>query len=136
MPYPPPAAKDPTWEWLEHQLAWYDRKSSNNQRYYKRLKLLELAVAAALPVVAGAGSPVWVTGGLAAVIACWKAPSTSTSSGALDHLPHHRRGPQARTLPVLGQGRASPWWPDPTLVRTGTGSCGADRRADLPEAAK
>jgi hypothetical protein len=65
---PPPAAEDPTWERLEDQISWYDRKSSDNQRRYKWLKLLELAVAAALPVVAGIGSPVLVIGALAAVI--------------------------------------------------------------------
>lgn len=65
---PPPAAEDPTWERLEDQLGWYDRKSGDNQRRYKWLKLLELAVAASLPVVAGMKSPVWITGGLAAVI--------------------------------------------------------------------
>ena len=65
---PPPAAEDPTWDRLEDGIGWYDRKSGENQRLYKWLKLLELAVAAALPVVAGVGSPVWVTGGLAAVI--------------------------------------------------------------------
>jgi hypothetical protein len=65
---PPPAAEDPTWARLEDQIGWYDRKSGDNQRRYKLLKLLELAVAAALPVVAGIGSPVWVTGGLAALV--------------------------------------------------------------------
>jgi Protein of unknown function (DUF4231) len=65
---PPPATDDPTWDRLEDQISWYDRKSSDNQRRYKWLKLLELAVAAALPVVAGIGSPVLVTGALAAVI--------------------------------------------------------------------
>jgi hypothetical protein len=65
---PPVAAEDPTWERLEDQISWYDRKSGDNQRRYKWLKLLELAVAASLPVVAGLDSPVWVTGGLAAVI--------------------------------------------------------------------
>jgi hypothetical protein len=65
-----PAAEeaDPTWERLESQLNRYSQSSRTSQRWYKRLKLLELAVAAALPVVAGLGSPVWVTGGLAAVI--------------------------------------------------------------------
>jgi hypothetical protein len=65
---PAPAAADPVWERLEDQLAWYDRKSGDNRRRYTRLKLLELVVAAALPVVAGVHSPVWVTGSLAAVI--------------------------------------------------------------------
>jgi Protein of unknown function (DUF4231) len=65
---PPPPAENPTWERLEDQISWYDSKSGHNQRRYKRLKLLELAVAASLPVVAALHSPIWVTGGLAAVI--------------------------------------------------------------------
>ena len=65
---PAPAVEDPTWARLEDQIGWYDRKSMDSQRRYKWLKLLELAVAASLPVVAAMDSPVWVTGGLAAVI--------------------------------------------------------------------
>jgi hypothetical protein len=61
-------AEDPTWDRLEDQIGWYSRKSREAQRLYKWLKLLEIAVAAALPVVAAVHSPVWVTGGLAAVI--------------------------------------------------------------------
>ena len=64
----PAEAEDPTWDRLEDQIGWYSRKSRENQRLYKWLKLLEIAVAAALPVVAAIHSPVWVTGGLAAVI--------------------------------------------------------------------
>jgi hypothetical protein len=65
---PPPAPEESTWERLEDQIGWYDRKSGYNQRYYKWLKLLEIAVAAVLPIVASLRSPVWVTGGLAAII--------------------------------------------------------------------
>jgi hypothetical protein len=65
---PEPAGEDPAWDRLEDGIAWYDRRAGENQRLYRWLKLLELAVAAALPVVAGVGSPVWVTGGLAAVV--------------------------------------------------------------------
>jgi hypothetical protein len=61
-------AEDPTWDRLEDQIGWYSRKSREAQRLYKWLKLLEIAVAAVLPVVAAVHSPVWVTGGLAAVI--------------------------------------------------------------------
>ena len=64
----PAEVEDPTWERLEDQLGWYSRKSGESQRLYKWLKLLEIAVAATLPVVAAVHSPVWVTGGLAAVI--------------------------------------------------------------------
>ena len=63
-----PAQADPTWERLEDQIGWYNRKSGHNQRLYRWLKLLEIGVAASLPVVAAVHSPVWVTGGLAAVI--------------------------------------------------------------------
>lgn len=59
---------DATWERLENQLGWYDGKAVRNQRRYKWLKVLEIAVAAALPVVAALHSPVWVTGGLGAVV--------------------------------------------------------------------
>lgn len=63
-----PPSTDPTWERLEDQISWYDGRSSANQRHYKWLKVAEIADAAALPVVAAVHSPVWVTGGLAAII--------------------------------------------------------------------
>jgi hypothetical protein len=65
---PSPAAEDPTWERLEGEISWYNRKSWHSQRWFMRLKLLELGVAAAVPVAAGLQSPVWVTSSLAAVI--------------------------------------------------------------------
>jgi Protein of unknown function (DUF4231) len=65
---PPQPDEDPTWNRLEDQLRWYSTSSRKSQRYYKWLKLLEIAIAASLPVVAAVHSPVWVTGGLAAVI--------------------------------------------------------------------
>jgi hypothetical protein len=65
---PDVAGEDTTWARLEDQIGWYDRKSGENQFLYKWLKLLEIAVAASLPVVAAVHSPVAVTGGLAAVI--------------------------------------------------------------------
>jgi hypothetical protein len=65
---PPRTPEDPTWQRLEEAIDWYDRRAGENQRLYKWLKLLELAVAATVPVVAGVGSPVWMTGGLAAVV--------------------------------------------------------------------
>src|SRR5215475_14724273 len=64
----PAEAEDPTWDRLEDQISWYSRKSGESQRLYKWLKLLEIAIAAALPVVAAVHSPVWVTGALAAMV--------------------------------------------------------------------
>ncbi|HEX2052108.1 MAG TPA: DUF4231 domain-containing protein [Actinomycetota bacterium] len=45
------ASAGATWARLEDQLGWYDRKSSQNQTSYKRLKLAELAGAASLPLL-------------------------------------------------------------------------------------
>src|SRR3954447_15548751 len=47
----------PTWERLEDQLGWYDRKSTAAQHAYKRLKVAQLVVAAAVPVAAAARAP-------------------------------------------------------------------------------
>ena len=68
QPLPAPAETDPTWDRLEDQIGWYDRKSGDSQRWYTWLKLLEIAAAATLPVVAAVHSPVGVIGGLAAFI--------------------------------------------------------------------
>lgn len=64
----PQPDKDPTWNRLEDQIDWYGTSSRKNQRSYKWLKLLEIAIAASLPVVTAVHSPVWVTGALAALI--------------------------------------------------------------------
>lgn len=43
---------DPTFERLEDQIGWYDRKSRANQRFFKLVKGVQLIAAAAIPVVA------------------------------------------------------------------------------------
>jgi hypothetical protein len=58
----------PAWERLESQIAWYDRKSSQNQRWFKRLKVMQIVTAAAIPVAAGASAPAWLVGGAGALI--------------------------------------------------------------------
>jgi hypothetical protein len=65
---PDPAVEDPTRARLEDQIGWDGRKSGHNQCRYKLLKLWSLRSPPHCPVVAGVGSPVWVTGGLAAVV--------------------------------------------------------------------
>lgn len=40
------------YERLESQINWYDRKSVSNQRFFKRLKLVELVAAACVPLAA------------------------------------------------------------------------------------
>jgi hypothetical protein len=53
---------------LEDQINWYDVKSQQNQRWFKRLKVGQIVTAAAIPVAAGASAPVWLMGGGGAVI--------------------------------------------------------------------
>jgi len=62
---------DPTMERLEDQIAWYDRKSLTNQRYYKRIKVVEISAAALIPFLSAfklAQMLLWVSGGLGVLI--------------------------------------------------------------------
>jgi hypothetical protein len=61
-------AGDPAWERLEDQLGWYDRKSVDAQKAYKRVKLSQLIVGATVPVVAGLQVTPAVTATLAAFV--------------------------------------------------------------------
>ena len=56
------------WRRLEDQIAWYDRKSGENQRWFKRVKICQIVTAAAIPVAAGVSAPVWLVGGAGALI--------------------------------------------------------------------
>ena len=62
------AERGPAWERLEDQVSWYDRKSQQAQRDYKRFKVLQLVAAAGVPVLAAAEVAPWVTAGLAGVV--------------------------------------------------------------------
>lgn len=39
------------WYRLNDQLSWYDRKSGENQRWYKQIKRTQITIAAAIPIV-------------------------------------------------------------------------------------
>lgn len=58
----------PTWDRLEDQLGWYDRKSIAAQRAYKRVKLSQLIIGAAVPVFAGLQVSAAITATLAAYV--------------------------------------------------------------------
>jgi len=60
---------DPTLERLEDQINWYDRKSNQNHRVYKWLKIIEIVAAALFPLFAGLKMPAAVTGSLGVLIA-------------------------------------------------------------------
>jgi hypothetical protein len=53
---------------LHEQIAWYDAKSQQNQRWFKGLKVSEIVTAAAIPFAASVSAPVWAVGGGGALI--------------------------------------------------------------------
>lgn len=59
---------NPTVERLEDQIAWYDQKSVENQRWFKRLKVAQIVAAAIIPFAAGISAPVYIAGGLGVFI--------------------------------------------------------------------
>ena len=61
---------DPIMERLEDQIVWYDRKSMSNQRYFKRIKIVEITAAALIPFLSAFSfsQMMWVTGGLGVLI--------------------------------------------------------------------
>jgi hypothetical protein len=50
-------APDPIIERLEDQISWYDLRSMSNMRWYKRLKISEIASAAVIPFLAASNIP-------------------------------------------------------------------------------
>ena len=65
---------DPIMERLEDQIGWYDRKSMTNQRYFRRIKIIEIAAAALIPFLStfSYSRMMLVTGGLGVVITVWE----------------------------------------------------------------
>src|SRR5215218_11232686 len=63
--------KHPAWVRLNDQLEWYDRKSGENQRRYKQIKVAQLVLAGSIPVFALVGDlwGRWVTAILGASVA-------------------------------------------------------------------
>ncbi|MDQ3863144.1 MAG: DUF4231 domain-containing protein [Actinomycetota bacterium] len=64
-------AQHPAWLRLNNQLDWYDRKSGENQKRYKQIKVAQLILAASIPIFALAGATwgKWVTAILGASVA-------------------------------------------------------------------
>lgn len=44
---------DPTWTRLEDQIGWYERQGADAHRAYRRLKVLQIILAALIPFLAG-----------------------------------------------------------------------------------
>jgi hypothetical protein len=52
----------PAWARLEHQLTWYDSKSQSCQRWFKRLKVCQIALAVSIPLLAQLPRQVLIAG--------------------------------------------------------------------------
>jgi hypothetical protein len=63
----PPTA-GPAWDRLTDQLRWYEDRSKSSRRWYQWLKVVQIVIAAAIPVSAAAGASAPVAGALGAVI--------------------------------------------------------------------
>ena len=59
---------NPTVKRLEDQIAWYDKKSSYNQRRFKILKISQIIAGALIPFASSVGAPAAVAGGLGVLI--------------------------------------------------------------------
>jgi hypothetical protein len=56
------------WARLEDQLQWYDAKTGTQKNGYLGFKVVQIVVAAVIPVFAGVAAPAWLIGGLGALI--------------------------------------------------------------------
>ncbi len=63
-----PSSASPAWERLEDQLRWYERNSAHCRRAFHWLKVIQIVVAAAIPVIAALEAPVAVAGVLGASV--------------------------------------------------------------------
>jgi len=61
-------AEDATTQRLKEQIAWYDGKSIQNQRAFKRIKIVQIVAAALVPLFAGLDVSAYGTGGLGVLI--------------------------------------------------------------------
>ena len=79
QPHGPPAAErasaaepgpeaSPGLHRLDDQLAWYERRGRHNKLWYHGLKVTQIVVAAAIPVLAAAGGSAAVAGALGAIV--------------------------------------------------------------------
>lgn len=56
------ATGNPTIQRLEEQISWYSRKSNTNKRFFHWLKIIEIVVAAFIPLLSGMSASAILTG--------------------------------------------------------------------------
>jgi hypothetical protein len=72
---PEEISSHPGWKRLEDQRNWYSKKSAYNQSWFKRIKVSQIVLASAIPLIAliEASWGRWLTAGAGAVIAVLEA---------------------------------------------------------------
>lgn len=58
----------PDYPRLEDQIAWFDEKSANHERWYRRLKIMSILAAALVPLVSGLEGYAFVAGFLGVTV--------------------------------------------------------------------
>lgn len=97
---PEKVLKHPAWGRLIDQLAWYDSKSKNAQKWYKVLKYIQITLAAIIPLMVLADLPLtkWLTALAGASIALLEAVQQLNQFSVLwvtyrstaEHLKHEK----------------------------------------------
>jgi hypothetical protein len=102
-------SQHPAWTRLNDQLDWYDKKSGDNQRRYKQIKVAQLVLAGSIPVFALVDAPWgrWITAILGASVVILEG---FQQLGQYNNLwVTYRRAAQAREVPLLGEKRPVSW---------------------------
>ena len=149
----------PAWDRLEQQIAWYDRESTQSQRWFKGLKIVQIVTAAAIPVAAAASAPLTLLGAGGRAHRRARGPAAAAAvPGELDRyrstcerlraerfLYLSRAGPYAAAAAKLcsrhgwrdsSHRRTPPGWRTartPATRRAPTDDAGSRSRSELPE---
>jgi hypothetical protein len=122
MPVAPPAVVDgndpataAAQQRLEDQIGWYDGKSRHNQRWFKRLKVGQIVLAAAIPAAAALGAesaPLAVGGTLIVVLEGLQQlqqyqQNWTAYRATCERLKHERHLYEAAAGPYAGAARPS-----------------------------
>ena len=107
---PQAARPNPAWDRLQQQLDWYDRKSRHAKRWYHRLKVTQILVAAAIPVSVAANANQIAAAVLGALIVVLEGfqqlfqfhANWTTYRSTCERLKHERYLYEARGGPYTG----------------------------------
>jgi hypothetical protein len=110
-----PVPAGAAWERLEDQLGWYDRKSAHHKKWFYRLKVAQIVIAAAIPASAAAGASAAIAGVMGATIVVFEGlqqlfqfqQNWLTYRATAEALKHEKFLCAAGAGPYAGAGRPS-----------------------------